>query len=121
MSDILIDPLNHRDLVFEDGRMTVIGAIEARRQRADIALRHFYGEWFRDQNQGTDFFGKILGKSSELSRRAEIRRRLLEIPGIVEVQSMTLLVDPRTRALSGLVQVLDVTGQVVDLDLVGVV
>jgi hypothetical protein len=121
MSDLLIDPLDHRDLVFSNGALTVIRDVEARRQRADIALRHFYGEWFLDRNQGTDFFGKILGKSSDLSRRAEIRRRLLDIPGIVEVQSMTLTVDPRTRALGGLVQVLDVTGQVVDLDLTGVV
>lgn len=121
MSDFLIDPLNHRDLVFTDGKLTVIRGADARKQRCDICLRHFFGEWFLDANQGTDHFGKILGKSSDLSRRAEIRRRLLEVPGIVEVQSMVLQVDPRTRALSGTVEVLDVTAQVIDLDLAGMV
>lgn len=121
MSDFLIDPLNHRDLVFVDGRLTMITGADARRQRADIALRHFYGEWFLDQNQGTDHFGRVLGKSSDLSRRAELRRRLLGVPGIVEVQSMTLVVDPKTRALSGTVQVLDVSAAVLDIDLAGVV
>lgn len=109
MSDFKLDAETH-DLVFTSGRLTIIRGPEARAQRLKIAFKHIQGEWFLDQNAGTDHFGKILGKSSDLSRRAEIRRRALGVPGVQEVQSIELRLDPRTRRLSGSVQALDITG-----------
>ena len=119
MSDFRITTDNAWDLVFTSGRLEVIRGPDARAQRIRIALKHFMGEWFRDQNAGTDFFDKILGKSTELTRRAEIRRRILEIPGIAEVTSIALRVNPTTRALTGTVQVLDGSGEVVETSLGG--
>jgi len=109
-----------RDLVFVDGDLIVLRGPDARRQRIDIALHHMMGEWFLDENAGTDYFGKILGKSRDLTRRAEIRRRILSVPGAVEVQSMQLVLDPRTRALSGTATALDITGAPIDVVVEGI-
>lgn len=106
-----------RDLVFTEGRLSLVKGPEARAQRVAIALRHFKGEWYLDQNDGTDYFAKILGKATDLSRRAEVRRRILSVPGIVEIQSLTLTLDPVTRAMRGHAEVLDITGVTTPLDL----
>jgi hypothetical protein len=104
-----------RDLVLERGRLVMVRGADARRQRIDVAMHHIQGEWDYDQNAGTDYFGKILGKSRDLTRRAEIRRRILSVPGVVSVQSMKLTVDDRTRKMSGVVQALDITGVPLDV------
>lgn len=108
MSDIEIDIAHGRDIVFRAGKLSLVRASEARAQRVHIALMHFRGEWFLDQNAGTDYLGKILGKGLDLVRRAEFRRRLLDIPGIAAIESMTLSLDPATRRLYGLIEVTDI-------------
>lgn len=110
MSDLEIDRTD-RDLVFREGRLTVVKSRDARAQRIFIALAHFKGEWFLDQNAGTDMFGRILGRVSDLSRRAEYRRRLLGVPGVVEVTSIALRLDPRTRNLTGTIECIDKDGE----------
>jgi hypothetical protein len=119
VSDFLIDDGTTRDLIFTAGDLTVLTGPEARAQRIRIALRHLMGEWFLDQTSGTDYFGQILGKSSELSRRAEYRRRILGVPGVVEIASMQLTVDPKTRQLSGTITAIDVTGVPLETDVKG--
>jgi hypothetical protein len=109
-----------RDLVFVRGDFVIVRAAEARRQRIDIAMHHMMGEWFLDENAGTDYFGKVLGKTRDLTRRAEIRRRVLSVPGVVDVTAMQLVLDPRTRALSGTVTALDITGAPIDVVIEGV-
>lgn len=120
MSDFRIDPTAKNDLVFTGGRLEIVTGPAARAQRIGIALRHVRGEWFLDENAGTDYFGRILGKSNDLSRRAEIRRRILEIPGVREIQAMSLRLDPRTRRLSGQVDVLDGSGVTISVPIEGV-
>lgn len=115
MSDFRIDPAADNDITVAGGRFEIVTGPEARAQRISIALKHFRGEWFLDANAGTDYFGRILGKSTDLSRRAELRRRILEIPGVHEIRSMNLSIDPRTRALSGSIEVLDETGVTLDV------
>ncbi len=110
MSDIEINVALARDIVFRAGRLTIVRGSEARAQRVHIALLHFMGEWFMDQNAGTNYLGAILGKGADLARRAEFRRRLLEIPGITAIESMNLTLDPSTRRLSGVIEVTDSLG-----------
>lgn len=99
-----------RDLVFVDGDLVLLHGSKARAQRIYVAMAHFRGEWFLDLNAGTDYFGRILGKSSDLSRRAEFRRRILGVPGVVEITTMALSLDARTRNLSGTIHCVDVEG-----------
>jgi hypothetical protein len=121
MSDLMIDTSSPaRDLVFQNGDFVIVRGPAARKQRIDIALRHIQGEWYYDANAGTDYFGKILGKSRDLTRRAELRRRILGVPGVVSVQSMQLQLDPKTRRMSGTIEALDITGVPLDVDVEGI-
>lgn len=108
MADIAID--NDGELVLDGPRLTLVYDDEYIRQRLQIAFRHSQGEFFRDLNAGTDYLGSILGKSTDLSRRAEIRRRCLEVPGVREVSEINLSLDGRTRKLSGTVTVIKDNG-----------
>ena len=92
-------------------KMELLAASEARAQRIAIALKHMRGEWFLDANAGTDWFGQVLGKATDLARRAELRRRILGVPGVRDIRSMALEVDPKTRRMSGTIEALDVTGE----------
>lgn len=120
MSDLLIKDDPTRDIVVTDGQLSLVTGSAGRAQRIGVALRHVRGEWFLDLNQGTDYFGKVLGKSSDLSRRAEFRQRILSVPGVREIQGMVLRVDPKTRALSGQIDVLDETGVTLTVPVEGV-
>jgi hypothetical protein len=120
MSDLKVDlDSDARDLLFEGGDFVIVRGPEARRQRLAIALKHIQGEWEYDENAGTDYFGKIYGKSRDLTRRAELRRRILGVPGVVAVQSMNLTFDKTTRKMSGTIQALDITGEPLDVDVEG--
>lgn len=104
MADIAVD--DDGELIMDGPRLTMVYDDAYIAQRLRIAFRHSQGEYFRDLNSGTDYLGSILGKSTELSRRAEIRRRCLEVPGVREVTEMNLQLDGRTRILSGTVTVI---------------
>ena len=60
-------------------------------QTLGTRLKLFYGEYFRDINEGTDWFGKILLKGSpDNVKDAEIRTRIqnyADVRGIAEYSS----------------------------------
>jgi hypothetical protein len=103
MADFALD--ENGDLKIEGADVPIVYDDEAQGQKIRIALKHVQGEWFRDQNAGTDWLGSILGKVSALTQRAEFRRRILGVPGIREVAGMSLTVDS-TRHLTGSIEVL---------------
>jgi len=43
------------------------------------------GEWFLDTTEGTDYYNEILGYGTQGSRDAEVRRRILETPGVSDI------------------------------------
>lgn len=98
MSDIALNANGDVDLTSNELHLKYDGDYQA--QRLTVALKHRMGEWFRDQSAGTDYDGAIWGKTTELARRAEVRRRVLGIPGIVEIASMATDLDRQTRAWS---------------------
>jgi hypothetical protein len=99
------------DLAVENNDFVIITGADAVRQRLQIALRHVSGEWFQDRDAGTDYHGVIFGKSRDLARRAEFRRRILQIPEIREIVTLELQLDPVTRALSGEIEVILSSGE----------
>lgn len=78
------------DLVFENGNFVLIYDDDALIQRLRIRLQDVKGNWFRNTEYGTDWFGSILGKQSNVVRRAEIRRVLRETDGIRSVTRLEL-------------------------------
>ncbi len=98
MSDLALDDAG--DLLVEDGDLQLVLNEEYVRQSIAVRLKHFTGEWFRDQNLGTDWYGQILGDSSDLSRRAELRRRILGTSRVATLTRLGLALDAERRVLT---------------------
>lgn len=113
MADIALNDAHDIDLT--SNRLHLVYDAEYRAQRLRIALRHGQGEWFRDQGAGTDIFGAILGKSTDLSRRAELRRRVLEVPGITEIVTLLSDLDRVTRELTVEITCLQDDGELLEV------
>jgi hypothetical protein len=113
LADIALGP--DGKLLIQNGRFVIITDHEARKQILSIALQHFMGEWYRDENAGTDYRGSIVGKATEMSQRAELRRRCLSVPGIASVQSMRFKKDRMTRALDVQIDTVATDGTVISV------
>lgn len=82
-------------------------------QTISTRLRLFFREYFRDINDGTDWFGKVLGKGQSLyTRDAEIRRRISQTEGVSTITSYNADFDLPTREYKIDVSVLTVFGEV---------
>lgn len=70
-------------------------------QTIKTRLSLFLGEYFRNIEEGTDWFGKILGKGQGLGvAEAEIRRRITETDGVYGLASFSTDFDLQTRKLT---------------------
>lgn len=72
-------------------------------------IKLFFGEYFLDRTDGTKMFTDILGKSSDVSRQQELRRRIITAPHVLDVVYMNIEMD-RSRKISASVTI------VTDLD-----
>ena len=57
-------------------------------------LRLATGEWFLDSNEGTPYDGQILGHSTGGTRDLAIRARILDTPGVRQIDEYISFVDP---------------------------
>lgn len=103
------------DLDLTNGQSSLIYDDESLRQRLDCRLRLVRGEWFQDLNEGTDYFGEVLGKTTELQRRAEFRRRILGTSGVDSIAQILLEHDGATRTVSGEIVVIKDDGYPLDV------
>lgn len=69
-------------------------------QAVSTRLQLRLGEWFLDTSQGTDWAGKILGVRTALTRDVEIRQRVLNTPGVTQIDNYSSSLNPNTRAFS---------------------
>lgn len=70
-------------------------------QNVTTRLKFFLGEWFLNTTDGTDWFGRVLGKGSALSaRESVVRRRILLTPGCAGMTSFSMTMDIATRQLT---------------------
>ena len=118
-TDLELDTLTH-DIVIRAGDVQLLGGPRVRGQRIKVTLLHLRGEWFLDTSLGTDWFGSVLGKSTDMMRRVELRRQLRTVPGVRDVQRLALRLDPNTRVLSGTIDVLDMSGARLEVPVKGV-
>lgn len=58
------------------------------------------GEWFLDVTEGFDLAGKVQGYQAAAARDIEIRRVILETPGVTSITSYSSAVDPVTRKMT---------------------
>lgn len=69
------------DLAIIDGDLAFVEKVDADAQEQSVLLKTMKGEWFLDQTAGLDYVGKIWGNSSQLIRDAEIKSKLMALPG----------------------------------------
>lgn len=97
MSDIALS--EDGDILLDEGALALAYDDTYVRQSLEIRLKHFRGEWFRDQSAGTAWYEQILGKSTDLARRAELRRRILGTPRVLALTRLALTLDTVRRVL----------------------
>ena len=68
----------HANEFLVDSAQAVALAISTRLQLAT-------GEWFIDTTEGTDYAGQIFGYGTYNTRDVEVRRRILDTPGVLDI------------------------------------
>jgi hypothetical protein len=77
-------------------RLTTLGDRVA--QACTVVLTWWEGEWFEDRSRGVPYIRELLRRGvREATVRAVLRRQLLAVAGVREVQSMEVSIDRRTR------------------------
>ncbi|WPH64013.1 hypothetical protein vBVpP1_11 [Vibrio phage vB_VpP_1] len=56
-------------------------------------IKMFYGEYFLDRTDGTRMINGVLGKTSEIEREQELRRRILTADGVLAITQMSISQD----------------------------
>lgn len=88
-------------------------------QNVVTRLKFFLGEWFLDVNDGTDWFGSVLGKGSRLAtRETVIRRRILLTPGCSGMTAFSVTSDPATRQMSVSASIVSKSGETTEINYV---
>jgi hypothetical protein len=77
--------------------VTLSGAPYAR-QRIEVTLDFFLGEWFLDRREGVSYFRDVLIKNPNSETvRSVFKRAIMNTPGIVAVRNLFNTVDKQTR------------------------
>lgn len=90
------------DIVFVNGTCpTTYTAPEVVRQRLQIRLKTFLGEWFFDTSYGVPYFQRIFGKQkSKTTVDNIIREQILLENGVLEIREFKSSWDKATRTFS---------------------
>lgn len=70
---------------------------EAVAQAIKTRLELWTGQWFLNTNEGTDYAGSILGHGSQDARDLEVKSRILETPGVLELVRYSSSVTPARK------------------------
>ena len=99
--DLALDATTN-DLVFESRDLTTVTGIDLVRQRLNVILKLFKGEWFLDADAGIPYFQEILKKGVDLTNVDAILRA--EIIGTEDVNRFIsytpVALDAATRTIS---------------------
>jgi hypothetical protein len=109
----------NNDIQIENGRfLTVAGADEVK-QRILVALQHFYQEYFLDVPDGVPWYEVILGSKNKKVVELVLRKKILEVPGVVGIISFQKIFNNITRHMdiSAIVEVLGLDDDVVQVPL----
>jgi hypothetical protein len=86
------------DMTFGQGSANfLIDSPEAVAQSVLTRLRLWTGEWFLDVTEGTPYKEAILGKGTEKTAGLAMRRRVLETPGVLTLDSFSYTLDRDQR------------------------
>ncbi|WP_345820529.1 hypothetical protein ABC766_00400 [Methylobacterium fujisawaense] len=66
----------------------------------EARLNLWEGQWWLDATQGTPYEQQVLGKRTEGLRDPALQARILDTPGVVEIEAYNSVLDRQTRGLT---------------------
>lgn len=89
------------DLDVSTGNLQLVGGAASIPQDLRIRLKFFKGEWFLDRDAGVPFFQDVLVKNPDPNvLQSVFRKALLETPGVLAINDLSLTRDSVTRKLN---------------------
>lgn len=91
------------DLLLINGRFSFTNGLPGIEQDLVIRLRLFLNEWFLNLDAGVDWWGYLGEKftaDKEAALHGEIRRVVLETPGVYSITQLSFSLDSTTRSMS---------------------
>lgn len=89
-----------KDMVIRNGKPERVTGAEEVRQRIEIGLNHFLGEYFLNTDAGVPWDQSILGQKLSGETSALLRREISSFPGVIRIESFDLSFNGPTRELS---------------------
>jgi len=89
------------DIAVVDGALGIVTGIEEISQLLNQTLSSSQGDWFLDTDLGLPNFQTILQKSTTIAQIESIYLDAINsIPGILNIETFNLSLEPKTRVLS---------------------
>lgn len=98
------------DWTFGRGRYSYAATTESVAQRVKTRLQSFQGDWFLDLDHGLPWFARF-EKPADLSLlESDIKRCILETPGVATLTTFSITLDPDTRKCVIVATITDIYG-----------
>lgn len=110
MSALAID-LQSGDFLLTQNQLTLVDGEQETLQLLYQTLWSFQGEWFMNLTSGIPYLQKIFIKNP-VEAEAILKAAVAAVPGLTELQSLTLTVDPLSRDAILTVEATAQSGQV---------
>jgi hypothetical protein len=102
---------SNNDWTFGRGRASYAATSESVAQRVKTRLQSFFKDWFLDLDHGLPWFARV-EKPADLPRvEADVKRCILETPGVEALLAFDMTLDPDTRHMVINVAVRDIYGE----------
>lgn len=93
--------LSNDGFIIKNGDIIIIDGAEAVRQKLELSLTLWYGEWFLDTEKGMPYLTDVLGKQMLLtSVIAVIKMKIMEVEGITKIEKFLYEFDRKNRKLN---------------------
>ena len=89
---------------------------ELTRQRLQITLSMFRGEWFADTNFGVPYFQSVFGKNTLFEVDAIIKSQIRSVEGVIKILEFNSSLDKQIRKYTATFSVLSDQGTIENIE-----
>lgn len=100
----------NNDWTFGRGRNSYAATSESVGQRVRTRLQSFMGDWFLDLDHGLPWFARFEKPADLALLEADVKRCVLETPGVQALTAFSIALDPDTRKCTIAVTATDIYG-----------
>lgn len=102
------------DLTIQNGSLVLTNGADEIKQRILVTLRHEYGEYFLNTDDGVPWYEGLLGSSDRVVAESILRFVILSVPGVVSIIGMSTSFVNRSLSFSCQVEVQTIEDQSTD-------